>query len=833
VVIQVPGYIIKGEIGVGGMATVYLAIQTSLEREVALKVMTQALVSDPNFSRRFLMEARTLASLSHPNIVSVYDVGVTDAQLHYFSMQHLPGGDFVRRVRNGVEQGEVLRVLIGVGRALAFAHLRGFVHRDVSPANILFDASDNPVLTDFGIARAVTRTSRLTNAGVSVGTSHYMSPEQARGGGVDARSDLYSLGAVAYEGLTGQPPFDGEDGFAIAYAHVFEPVPRLPAALAVWQPFIDRALAKDPAQRFADADAMLVELERIGHAAGLLGSAARMQTLSMPIPAALQSASTAPVSVVSTLQMPAIPAPAAPAPARAPGVVPEPVVEPAETSADTVPPASGRALRFWAPVAAIAGLVLIVTAVVLLLVSRRDPEVTQPVAVASPAPEPASMLETPAQPVAAPPEPSVIEPAPDPGLSASDAQALPDADPLAEQRAIDTTVADPFERLMWLGRADLAAQRLAVPPGRNALERYRLARQLAERWRDDAAATRARDGIIEVASAYVELGEKALAQKQLSEFLDYLGRAEQIAGEVENGAELTRRVVARRAGLRDSALAEGERALDAWDRRAALANFERARQIDAGSRAAERGIARARAMGAAGYVFTDPIAAGGRGPELLIVAVGSGAVALARNEVTLAEFRAYWQAEGRARRGADRPACRDRESFFRSSRKRSFETPDIAQDGAHPVVCVTWADAGDYARWLSERTGQRYRLPTQAEWRAALGGGSASDTCRANRADASYGRQFRERDVAACDDAHAATAPVRSFPASGGLFDLDGNVREWLGDCAPGCREYLAAGLAWSDAPGVERGRSEGYGRDLASNTIGFRLARELGTERR
>src|SRR5688500_10685281 len=126
------------------MATVYLAVQSSLEREVALKVMQPTLANDPNFSRRFLQEARTLASLSHPNIVAVYDVGVTEAQLHYFTMQHLPGGDFAHKIRDGVGEGEGVRVLAGVARALGFAHQRGFVHRDVSPANILYDASGNP-----------------------------------------------------------------------------------------------------------------------------------------------------------------------------------------------------------------------------------------------------------------------------------------------------------------------------------------------------------------------------------------------------------------------------------------------------------------------------------------------------------------------------------------------------------------------------------------------------------------------------------------------------------------------------------------------------------------
>ena len=266
-VIQISGYHIQRTIGTGGMATVYLAVQASLEREVALKVMNPSLAADPNFSRRFLQEARTLASLSHPNIVAVYDVGVTEGQLNYFSMQLLPRGDFAHRIREGIAESEIARVLRGVGAALGFAHKRGFVHRDVSPANVLFDANDHPILTDFGIARAVARSSRLTSGGMSVGTSHYMSPEQARGGEVDARSDIYSLGAVTVEALTGKPPYDGEDGFAIAYAHVFEPVPQLPPALARWQPLVERALAKDPRDRFPDLAAFLEALDEVAGSA--------------------------------------------------------------------------------------------------------------------------------------------------------------------------------------------------------------------------------------------------------------------------------------------------------------------------------------------------------------------------------------------------------------------------------------------------------------------------------------------------------------------------------------------------------------------------------------
>ncbi|HVJ63106.1 MAG TPA: serine/threonine-protein kinase, partial [Tahibacter sp.] len=261
--IEIPGYLIKREIGQGGMASVYLAIQSSLERQVALKVMAPALAADPTFTRRFLQEARTLASLAHPNIVQVFDVGVTPNQQHYFSMQYLPGGDFVSRVQRNLDEVELKRILTGVARALGYAHQRGYVHRDVAPGNILFDPADNPVLTDFGIALAASQSTRITSAGFSVGTSHYMSPEQARGGDIDARSDIYSLAVLGWYGLTGKPPFDGADGFAVAYAHVFEAVPRLPEHQAHWQELFDRALAKDAKDRYADTEQLLAAIEAI------------------------------------------------------------------------------------------------------------------------------------------------------------------------------------------------------------------------------------------------------------------------------------------------------------------------------------------------------------------------------------------------------------------------------------------------------------------------------------------------------------------------------------------------------------------------------------------
>jgi hypothetical protein len=808
-VIQVAGYSIKREIGVGGMATVYLAVQESLEREVALKVMTPALVSDPNFSRRFLLEARTLASLSHPNIVAVYDVGVTGEQLHYFSMQLLPGGDFAARIKAGPPPpAEIARVLAGVARALGFAHLRGFVHRDVSPANILFDASDNPVLTDFGIARAVTRISRLTNAGVSVGTSHYMSPEQARGGNVDARSDIYSLGAVAYEALTGQPPFDGEDGFAIAYAHVFEPVPRLPPALAAWQPLIDQALAKDRAERFADSEAFIAALETVTAGNGSGGGVA---------PARSQLVEEAPPPAEATQPLPAPPDPVPPDPVD--GGLPAPTADAISAPA----PALARRGGLVPAIAAIAlGLAGLGLAAWLSLAPESPAPATSAPASAITAPRAAPSPD--AGPAA--PEAALVDPI-DPAVDAAADPPVAD-DPEAERRGIASGAQDPIMTLLALGRADLGAQRLGSPPGRNAMERYRLALRLAERFRSSADAERARQGLVEVAVAYTTLAERELAAGKPEAFMDFQRRAAEAAAAVPEGADLAARIAQRNADLRDEALALASKAVAGWDRDAARAAFGRALVFDPASTTAQRGLRGVDRIGRPGYVFRDALGAG-EGPEMVVVEVAGRRLAAARSETTLAEFRAFW-ADGGAAARAERPACRDREGFFRSSRSRGFQAPGIEQDASHPVVCVAAGDADAYVEWLSRRTGKRYRLPTADEWLALAAKAPAPAECKSNLADAAFRARYRDSDALACDDGFAATAPVRRFDApAGAVYDIAGNVREWVSDCPPNCRERTAMGSAWhSAADGAEPTQRETFARDVASNTVGFRVVREI-----
>ena len=256
-------YEIVSEIGRGGMAIVYRAVERELEREVALKVLPLSLAGDGQMVERFLREARMAARLEHPHVVPIWRVGRAGG-LPFIAMKLVHGptlGDLLGS-RGALPGAQVRRLLVETGSALAHAHGSGIVHRDIKPDNILLEPDGRALVTDFGIARAA-RESSLTASGTAIGTPRYMSPEQARAKTVDGRADLYALGVVAYECLTGRVPFDGTDPMSILLAHVEQPVPEPylddPDARALW-PVVRRLLEKHPDDRFADAGAMLAAL---------------------------------------------------------------------------------------------------------------------------------------------------------------------------------------------------------------------------------------------------------------------------------------------------------------------------------------------------------------------------------------------------------------------------------------------------------------------------------------------------------------------------------------------------------------------------------------------
>lgn len=253
--LEIPGLRILKEIGRGGMARVYLAMQESLQRPVAVKLLDNP--DTPGFHERFMNEGRYLAALSHSNIVDVFDVGESEGK-YYIVMEYLPGGDLKRRIQRGMTPGMALKVAVRIAGCLDYLHEKGIVHRDLKPSNILFRADSNPVITDFGIAKLLRDRGDLTMGGSILGSPSYLSPEQAGfAGEVDGRSDLYSLGVILYEMLTGERPYKGENFAAIIMAHHKDPIPKLPGSLFQYQSIIERLLSKSMEERYPNGMEMI------------------------------------------------------------------------------------------------------------------------------------------------------------------------------------------------------------------------------------------------------------------------------------------------------------------------------------------------------------------------------------------------------------------------------------------------------------------------------------------------------------------------------------------------------------------------------------------------
>lgn len=254
-------YEIKSELGRGGMATIYHGYDPRFEREVAVKVLPPELIhADPQFRLRFEREARIIASLEHPSIVPVYDVGEENDQ-PYFVMRYMNGGSLSERIQAGLFSVEAaVKLLEQIASGLDEAHTKGIVHRDLKPSNILFTNKGVPLISDFGIAKFAQEAGNMTGSAI-IGTPAYMAPEQAGGEALDGRADIYALGVILYEMLTGKQPYHADTPLAVAIKHLTEPVPRILAAnpnLPIWmEKVISTGMAKNRDERFSSAVEMV------------------------------------------------------------------------------------------------------------------------------------------------------------------------------------------------------------------------------------------------------------------------------------------------------------------------------------------------------------------------------------------------------------------------------------------------------------------------------------------------------------------------------------------------------------------------------------------------
>jgi FixJ family two-component response regulator/tRNA A-37 threonylcarbamoyl transferase component Bud32 len=250
--VRIEGYRVLRKIGEGGMAQVYLAERKRDGLQLVLKILDASLRRDHTFLKRFEREHRLLAAMENEYVARIYDHGFSGEHA-FIALEYLPGGTLATRMHEGLTALAALRITSQVARALDAIHEQDIVHRDLKPQNIIFRDTGRPVLVDFGLAKDLASDTQLTRHGEVLATPRYMSPEQCLGQQADARSDLYSLGAIFYEMLTGQKLFGTEGPASLVYMHVHGDIPRLPARLAGYQPIIDKLLAKKPADRYRSA----------------------------------------------------------------------------------------------------------------------------------------------------------------------------------------------------------------------------------------------------------------------------------------------------------------------------------------------------------------------------------------------------------------------------------------------------------------------------------------------------------------------------------------------------------------------------------------------------
>ena len=823
---QIPGYRVVKKLGQGGMATVYMATQESLDRPVSIKVMERETLQDETSMQRFENEARTIAKLTHPSIVSIYEVGRTADGRMYYTMPYLPNGDLAQRDL-AKDEPRIIALLRTLLSALDYAHTRGIVHRDVKQENVLFDSDNRPLLADFGIALSKADAVRITTAGLAVGSSGYMAPEQARGDAVDGRADLYSVGVLAYELLTGELPYRSNDALALALMHVQKEIPRLPAAKRHWQPFIDRAMAKSPDDRFENARQMLDALDRIDRRSGNHLTQRMLRTLDRTAPgngwkrprmlaliAALAIAggvyaerdrlpSLAPP--VASTQTPASPA----SPAVAPGAVASNTAASSSSTAASNAPATTAAASPAASSTASPG---------------APPATSSSVASAATAPPtnaPPVATPTPAPPVVAPPT------AP-PVATASSTPPTPPTPPAA-------TAQTPVQAALANARAELEHANLTAPPGKNAVDLTRAAWALAPATSDTKKLA---DDVLKALSAQQVL---AISQHNDARATEYEQKAELLANTTvgESGAAWR----SLRGNAANALLARAQKEASASDSAALARSQSLAKQLGQPTTLAQIVIA---------PVATNPGRPGANPPTGsnggLLANIDTGfiklhdrmgvfpAAAIQRAEVTRHDYEIFANATHRPPADCSNPkverpddASASQQRFGQDSQQRfgfrraremqaeraqqtgqaqsskTWSNPGYLQSGDHPVVCVNWNDANAYAQWLTQRTGHRYRLPSITEWRIAIaaGGGSLS--------------------------AGRGTVPaVSGSPNSLGLYGLDGNVSEWLLECGLGCDRHQVAGRSWRDrgTDMVPSGRMT----ERAFDDVGFRVVEVLGT---
>ena len=781
--IKIPGLKIIKKIGEGGMSVVYLAEQVSLRRKVAVKVMRLEIASNDVDVQRFKQEAKTIALLDHPNIINIYDIGQTSTGEIYFTMPYLNHGDFSSYILES--EDEFIDLLKSICDGLGFAHERGIVHRDIKPENLLFDKFGNIRIADFGIALSKDGT-RMTKEHQIVGSAQYMSPEQARSLSVEAQSDIYSLGIVIFERLTGEVPFDSDDSISILVNHVSLEPPKLSPKMRHWQGLIDKCLAKSAEDRYQTMQELKEALRNIPTSSlqrtnssiqSLLSSDIKkhltwfLPILVLLIGFAIYKNQKTPIKKIDQK------------PVTVAKIEKKPKVTVKKPPKQNTP--------------------------IVLIKTKTSAPVTDFFSLTKAIDKDYYIPNSPLEFFNANQD---VLPNNDIDQSIKFKQ-WPYDDFFVDVTLLDeinTSEINDIELLLSIATSNIKKYQLSRPRKNNATD------QLLKVISLDPDNKQAIEGLNAIAQKYTQLVKSALSKKKYNKALKHVQSLksfnDKLAEKTINLKQPYKEIFASIGAINTQNLSIKEIQL----------LITAANSIDSSNVVAlnlSKELAKKQGP-KIGSTLTDKL-----GNKTIII---TSNFAVSPTEVTV---KSYAQFSNQTNRAASR--CKHKgggiNSFFNN---KTWQKPYFPQNSNHPVVCISQPDAVAYTKWLSTKTGFNYRLPTKQEWSlVSQAKYNNFKPCLTGNLKGDEALKIKNKEFRySCDDRYKFTAPVASFYDNKlKLYDIQGNVSEWLACDSTACQTTVAAGSSWYHGKQSNKlSHTEKFTKKTALSYIGFRIIREL-----